>query len=244
MKTKYFHILSELFFLLSVILIFFSCKKNNHSPLVDLGTDYFPVKTGNYIIYNVDSTVYDEMTHIPKTYKYQLKEIITQSFQNDEGTTAYRLERYIRWYDSTKPYDQIPWQIKNVWTIIPYNNSIEKVEENIRYVKLIFPVKQNQQWDGNAKNTLGKKIYSYEYIDQSETINNHSFEKVLKVKQYQFRSLIQYQNETEKYARHIGLVYKEITHLESQTILPNVPVENRAEKGYIYKMQVVDWKIF
>jgi hypothetical protein len=231
-----------LYFCIPTLLILNSCKKDNVSTTLVLGKDYFPVSINHYIVYDVDSTVYDEITHQPTTYKYRLKEIITQSFTNDENTTSYRLERYIKYFDSTKSYDQIPWQIKNVWTIIPYSNSIEKVEENIRFVKLIFPVKQNAQWNGNAKNTLGEKIYKYEYIDNSENINNTHFDKVLKVKQYEYRSLIKYQNEYEKYAKNVGLVYKEIINLESQNIIPNVPVENRAEKGYILRMQVVEWK--
>lgn len=225
-----------------VLIILLSCKKNENNVSIDLGKAYFPIKTGSYIIYDVDSTVYDEITHIPKTYKYRLKEVITQSFTNDENTLSYRLERYIKWYDSTKTYDQIPWQIKNVWTIIPYSNSIEKTEENIRYVKLIFPTKQNAQWNGNAKNTFGEKNYFYEYVDQSEYINNIFFDNVLKVKQYENRTLIQYQYEMEKYAKGVGLVSKEITNLESQTINPNIPVENRAEKGYLFKMNVVSFQ--
>ena len=207
-----------------------------------MGKEYFPVQIGYYITYDVDSTVYDELTHIPKTYKYRIKEQITQAYTNDEGTLSYRLERFIKWYNSTKSYDQIPWQIKDVWTITPYQTSIIKTEENIPYIKIIFPVKAHTQWDGNARNNLGTKIYTYEYTDTPETINNFYFTNTLKVKQYQYRSLIQYRNEVEKYAQNVGLVYKEITSLESQNILPNVPVENRVEKGFIFKMYIVDWK--
>ncbi len=229
-----------IFILISSILI--SCKKNNiNSTTTDFGKDYYPIEVGRYIVYDVDSTAYDEITHIPTTYKYRLKEIITEAFINDEGKTAYRLERYIKPYDSTKSYDQISWKIKDVWTIIPYTNSIEKIEENIRYVKLIFPVKKSAQWNGNIKNTLGTKNYTYEYADFSETVNNLFFSKVTKIKQYEYRTSIKYQNEVEKYAKGIGMIYKEIVDLESQTIIPNVPVENRAESGFLYKMNVVEW---
>lgn len=232
----------KIFYFILIGIVFYACKKDNNTIApIDFGKDYFPIQVGNYIVYDVDSTVYNDVTHIPTTYKYRIKEIITQAFTNDEGTTSYKLERYIKYYDSTKLYDQIPWQIKDVWTIIPYSNSIEKIEENIRYVKLIFPVKKDAQWNGNAKNTLGEKIYSYEYTDVAETVNNISFDKVTKVKQYEFRSLITYQHELEKYAKGIGMIYKEITNVGSQTIIPNVPVENRIESGFIYKMQIVSW---
>ena len=229
--------------LIGNVLLFLNCKKNSlDTTTIDFGKDYFPIKIGYYIIYEVDSTAYDELTHQAKSYQYQLKEIITEAFTNDENTTSYRLERYIRYYDSTKPYEQIPWQIKDVWTITPYSNNIVKVEENIPFVKLIFPVKVNAQWNGNAKNTLGTQTYKYEYVNTPETIDNIYFSQTLKVQQYQYRSLIQYQNEVEKYARNVGMVYKEIIRLESQTIIPGVPVENRPEKGFIYKMKIVDWK--
>lgn len=224
-------------------LLVYSCKKKENAELtpIDFGKDYFPIQVGNYIIYDVDSIAYNDITHIATTYKYRLKEVIKEAFINDEGTTSYRLERYIKYYDSTKNYDQIPWQIKDVWTIIPYTNSIEKIEENIRYIKLIFPIKEGSQWNGNAKNTLGEKKYSYQYVGAAETINNNSFDKVTKVKQYEYRTLISYQNEVEKYARNVGMIYKEITNLQSQNIIPDVPVEARAESGYIYKMQIVSW---
>ncbi len=235
------YLLQCIVFLISIA-IFTSCKKNQtESFTMDDGKNYFPIAIGQYIVYDVDSTAYDELTHVPKNYKYRLKEIITQAFINDENTTSYRLERYIKYYDSTKTYDQIPWQIKDVWTIIPYPKSIEKIEENIRYVKLIFPVKNGLQWNGNLKNTLDEKLYKYEYVDNPDVVNDKSFQKTLKVVQTNYRSLIQYQNEVEKYARNVGMIYKEIIHLESQTIVPNIPVENRAEKGFIYKMQVVEW---
>ncbi len=238
----FYHTKKYLLPLLFFFLFISSCKKDKSTSPIDMGKNYFPLHLNHSIIYEVDSTVYDEFTFLPKTYRYQVKEIITQAFTNDEATTSYRLERYIKYYDSTKTYDQIPWQIKDVWTITPYPSSIEKTEENIAYVKLIFPIKKAAQWNGNVKNTIGEKTYTYEYIHNSEYINNIYFDSVLQVKQYEYRSLIQYQNEIEKYAKNIGLVYKEITRLESQTIIPSVPVENRVEKGFIYKMKVIDWE--
>lgn len=227
--------------MIALSIFFHACKKQDAPIQIDFGKNYYPLDIGSYVIYDVDSTVYDELTHIPKTYKYRLKEIITQSFINDEGHLSYRLERYIKWYDSTQPYDQIQWKIKNVWSLTPYPNSLEKREENIPYIKLIFPVKTGAKWNGNARNTLGNKTYTYQYVDVPESVNNITFDKVLAVKQYEYRSLIQYQNEIEKYARNVGMIYKEITNLESQSINPSIPVENRAEKGFIYKMTIVEW---
>ncbi len=226
---------------LTICLLIFSCKKNSDTDSVDMKKDYFPLEVGRYIVYNIDSTIYDEITHIPTTYKYQIKEKITQTFTDNENQTAYRLERYIKWYDSTKAYSQIPWQIKEVWMINAYATSIERQESNIRFVKLIFPPQQNTQWNGNAKNNLGYQTYTYSYVDNPTTISALYFEKTLKVMQNDFRTLINYQHAEEQYARNVGLIYKNYINVSSQTIIPNIPVENRAEKGVIFKMQIVSY---
>lgn len=44
----------------------------------------------------------------------------------------------------------------------------------------------------------------------------------------------------EVYARGIGMVYKEWWHLETQKIVDD-PWLEKAEKGYIIKMQIIDY---
>ena len=52
-------------FLLFVSMLFiFSCKKNSTEPIPDVGYDYAPYKLGSYIIYDIDSTVYDDFFKI------------------------------------------------------------------------------------------------------------------------------------------------------------------------------------
>jgi len=44
----------------------------------------------------------------------------------------------------------MPWLLKNVWYSVKTDKNVERVEENIRYIKLIFPIRNNAKWDGNA----------------------------------------------------------------------------------------------
>jgi len=222
--------------------LFFSCaKKKIPDSVALLGLDYYPTTIGKYVVYNVDSSIYNSLLQTTVTTKYQIKEKITGTFTDNEGQDALRLERFIKKYNPLKSYDSIAWTIKEVWMINATNKSIQVVEGNVRFTKLIFPIQQNAGWDGNAKNTIGEWLYTYDYIDKAETIGTKALEKVLLVKQKEYRTLISYQNYNEKYAKGVGLVYREITDILSNNVIANVPVEGRIEDGVIYKQTLVTY---
>jgi hypothetical protein len=206
-----------------------------------LGLDYYPTTQGKFVVYDVDSTVYNELTLTSKKTKYRIKERIADSFTDNEGRPAIRLERFIKKFDSIKPYDSIPWSIKEVWLVNADKKSVQVSESNVRYTKLIFPVQKDASWNGNARNTIGEWLYTYSYIEKKENINGNVLEKVLYVKQNEFRTLISYQNYFEKYAKGVGLVYREINDIYSNNVVPGVPVEGRIEKGVIYKQTLVTY---
>jgi hypothetical protein len=232
-------------YILAFVLIFASCKKKSTpADSVDTGKDYYPLTMGKYVTYEVDSTVYDEFTFIPKTYKYRIKEKIEEEFTDTDGKPALRLMRYIKKYDSTKTYDQIAWTVKDAWQINQSNTSLQVVEENVRFTKLIFAVKENAQWDGNANNTIGEWDYTYSYIDKNETVNGNNFEKVLMVKQKDYRTLISYQYYIEKYAKGVGLVYREIKDLklgDKGTVVGPLIENNPKCIGTIYKLTILSY---
>jgi hypothetical protein len=116
--------------------------------------------------------------------------------------------------------------------------TLEVVEEDIRFTKLIFPVKEDATWNGNANNTLGEWEYEYTYSDRAETINGTAFDNVLMVTQKddKNKNAIHREYYIEKYAKEIGLVYREIKDLRSSVVIIGVPVEQRITSGVIYKL--------
>ncbi|MFN7911194.1 MAG: hypothetical protein ACK5QC_05180 [Bacteroidota bacterium] len=204
-----------------------------------LGTAYYPVESGRFIEYDVDSTVYNDLPISVISHQYRIKEIIKDQFTDSEGKVAYRIERYVKIKQGTKPYDSIPYTIKEVWMLNATNKSIQINERNTRYTKLIFPIELYASWNGNAFNNLGEQTYSYEYIDRQETINSLNFENVLQVKQKDIKNLIAYEYAAEKYAKNIGLAERKIINIYSNNVLPNVPIENRIEKGIIYAQKII-----
>jgi hypothetical protein len=218
-----------------------SCKKKKEPESSVLGLDYYPTKLGRFVVYDVDSTVYNDLTLDTTYYKYRIKEKLADSFTDNQGKPAMRMERYIKMYNPNKSYDSIPYSIKEVWMVNADLKNIQAVESNIRYTKIIFPVALNSSWNGNVSNTLGENDYSYFYVDRVETINGKSLNAVLEVKQKDEKTLISKQYYIEKYAKNVGLVYKEIQDIYSNAVVAGVPIEQRIEKGIIYKQTLVSY---
>ncbi len=228
--------------------LFLACvKKKLPDNEALLGLDYYPLTQGKFIIYDIDSTRYEPIGQIKiKNTKYRIKEKIADSYTDNEGKPAIRIERYIKMLPlAPKTYDSIPWTIKEVWMMNATKYNIQVSERDVRYTKLIFPIQENVSWNGNAKNTIGEWNYTYAYIDKKETIGGTSMDKVLQIKQFNLPTLISYQNYSEKYAKGIGLVYREISDYTSNTITyvngVAVPIENRIEFGVIYKQTFLSY---
>lgn len=188
---------------------FYSCKKDVETvPPVNMGYNYFPEDIGSYVIYEVDSIAYDDKSHAPDTTRYLLKEVIASSFIDNSGRPTLRIERFKKMYVDTVPYDSIAWVGPRVWYANKTATSAEKVEENKRYIKLVFPSKEGKEWDGNSFNSLGEKLYEIISSDESESLNGVAFDSVVTVKQYEQIDFIEYIYEMEKYARNVGLIYK------------------------------------
>ena len=218
-----------------------SCKKKKAETAPDVGYGYAPETIGKYIVYDVDSTVYDDFKHDTIYYKYRIKEKLAEAITDNQGRPAIKMIRYVKKYNPAKSYDLIGWTVKDVWNYTKTNTTLEVVEENERITKLVFPVKTDVVWNGNAQNTLGEMDFKYLFTDQIHVVNGTTFDRVLCVEQKddKHKNVIHRQYYIEKYAKEVGLVYREITDLYSNTVVANVPVEQRIEKGIIYKLTYV-----
>ena len=231
------------FFLLTIIIFFLSaCEKNtlNIDNNIADNCRYFPLNIGSWVVYDVEDINIDAPSAVFDTNYYQIKEVVDSPFIDESESKAYRINRYYR-KDATKP-----WKIKDVWTTQIINNTAQRVEENIRYVKLSFPLKMDKTWNGNLYNmldTLHQYNYQITQLDTAEAINNINFDSVLMVTQLLDTSLIKKYYSYEKYAKNIGLVYKkEIRILSNQSGFdPSVPIEQRINTGTIFTLQISDY---
>ncbi len=111
---------------------------------VDIDKAYFPLQTGKYIIYDVDSIAYSNFFNSTDTFSYQIKEMVDSPYMDASNQTAYAIIRSVRADENS------PWILKDIWSANLTDHTAEKVEENLRFIKLDFPVLLNKTWKGNS----------------------------------------------------------------------------------------------
>ncbi|MEI6765235.1 MAG: hypothetical protein WCM76_06300 [Bacteroidota bacterium] len=188
--------------LLFAITIFAGCKKDSVLPPVDMGYRYFPVNVGHWVLYQVDSTNWNDFTGAVDTFQFQIKETVESEYLDNEGRPTARLERYKKMSDTSS------WYLADVWVMNLTQSTAEKVEENIRFVKMIFPTKSGLVWNGNIYNTLGKQDYEYKQFNKPYIANNIQYDSTVTVLQANEITLISEDIANEVYARDIGMIYK------------------------------------
>lgn len=188
-------------------------------------------------IYDIKEIEIDRPVGKFDTTRYQILEIIESEYIDDEGNNALRIERYKRDNENST------WIIKDVWSAGFISHSVYKTEENIKYIKLIFPVSEGKKWNGNAYNIIGEQEYEITEIDIPCSLTDLSFDSVLTVIQLNDTSLIDKKYMVEKYAKNVGLIYKEIIDIYSNISLHNssLPIEQRVDIGTFYKQELTDY---
>lgn len=194
--NKFFSIL-----ILAGAFFFSGCKDDEES--YDPGYAYFPLEVGDYKIFDVQKNSYQPTD---TTYEnYQIKEVVAETFTiNDE--LRYRLERFKR-FNSTDPW---PFAPDSVWSVAFSNSKVIKVENNIRLIKLIFPVENGRTWNGNAENVLGEDSYTLQDVAKPFTVPAQSFPNTATVLQSPNDSTTRLSKDyrAEVYAKDLGMIYK------------------------------------
>lgn len=198
---KRFEIIFFLFLALS------SCKKSDYEETKMYYT-YFPTDIGSWIEYEAREIIHDASLGSDTTY-YFLKEVITEEFIDNEGRVTFRIERFKK--DSLNG----EYVISDVWYRNLTNSKAENVEENQRFIKLVFPIKKNKSWNGNSQNSLETWDYEYDSLHVERTLNNLYFDSTVMVSQIDNINPFQHQVAYEIYANYIGLVRKSYINIEN-----------------------------
>ena len=220
------------------IIWMYACKKDAPIAPLDLGYNYFPTQIGSFVIYDVDSIVHNDFTGKIDTFKYQIKEIIDTVYLDNSNRPTLRIERYKKNYNKSIPYSSIPWTLKNVCSGNRTKSSAEKVEENQRFVKLVFPIRLNAVWNGNIFNSMREWTYTYKEVNQPGRYGSLAFDSTLQVIQINSENKIYKKYFQEIYAKNVGIVYKEIIDVVSDTIIQFIPVMKRISSGLEFKMTI------
>src|SRR5687767_13935146 len=128
---------SLLFFILT------SCSEKEEFTSEPIN-DYFLLTPGKYISYRLDSLVFTNFGRTIETHRYQVKEQVDALITDNLGRPSYRVFRYLR--DSL---GLTPWQPSGTYFITPLADQVEVVEDNLRFIKLHMPLRENFSWKGN-----------------------------------------------------------------------------------------------
>ena len=217
-----------------IFLISFSlaCSVDKIRPVEQYGTEYFPLKTGSFRIYQVDQTTHE--LGIPSTTNYQLKESVVDSFLNQTGGYTYAIHREI--WDN----EQQTWNLSDSWSARISDTEAVLAEGNTHYLKLIFPFGSNKTWDGNAYNTMVEEIYEADSIGLIFSVAEQNIDNTVTIIQNDnLDKIVETDYRIEKYAPEIGLIYKEIINLEYCTSDDSCLGQQIIESGLIYKQSII-----
>ncbi len=195
---------------LSFVILSSCADSTDDDASLDLGYNYYPAAVGTIWIYRVDSFSYDEnsgSTNID-TFDYEYKEVITSILNSkpDGSYAEFLIDRYFKFSDTTN------WSKANSWRLIKTNERIEKYEENVIYTKLLFPLTNRKEWDGNMANNKGKEPYTVRFFDEPFG----TYPLACKIEQFREENLIEEIIREEVYSRNTGLVYALSDSLNTQ----------------------------
>jgi len=217
-------------------------------PPVEDG-DYYPLEPGKYWIYTVDSIIFD--LNAPKrvdTSLHWVKEVVADTFLDLTGRPWYRIERYERTNGT------LPWTIKQVVAATISGGQALRLENDLTFIKLLFPITPFATWDGNklfdpatTVNVRGETIemfkgWEYRVTDAGipDTIGGNIYPEVAVIRQADSENLVEKRFSEERYARGVGLVSRELQILDTQQIDETRPWEEKAEKGFILHQRLVE----
>jgi hypothetical protein len=170
----------------------------------DIGREYYPVKVGNYWIYDVSETTLNNqfLKDAPDSITYQVRERVDTIFKDQTGELAFRVIR------STRLQDTQPWGNDSILTIHKSLSDLRYTRDNVKTVKLVFPPRENKTWNGNAFNYRDAEEYSFAQVGQPFTLGDTTYANTVRVIQGMTENMVTLDDRQEVYALGVGLVYK------------------------------------
>lgn len=238
---------------------FTSCEKSSKT-VTDPTKNFFPISLGKYIVYQVDSSIYDNVDTLTRETRTQIKYTISDTFRDASNRLAYTMDVY------TRPYDGAVWSKSRVITLTPYDlpmtttnppagtptTGIMWNESGVIFTKVVFPMANNISWYGNnAIDTRDADLayyanWNYTYKDIYKSYNNGYVNYPNTITCIENDESVNYPNidsalnayriySKSVYGMNIGLVYREYTHW---TYDPSVAL--KVLKGYSVVMRAID----
>ncbi len=249
---------NPLFTFLAFITVFLSsCSDKTEEFITEPLISYMPLSPGKYIVYRVDSIVTTDFGIALEVRSRQVKHQVDAEITDNLGRKSYRILKYFRNADGTDS-----WQADGTYMITPLEKQIEVIEDNLRFIKLHAPVRDGYSWKGNSYLNLNPYSsfgydfslyaylkdwdYYYKGFESTFTYEGNNYADVYTIEQENFIENFpviipeapgSHFRGVEKYAKNIGLVYKEYKLLEYE---PNTGNPNPYYTGFGVTLWMID----
>lgn len=247
-----------LFLAAFLTMILSRCAKQTDTLPVSPVSDYYALEVGKYAIYKLDSSVYVSFGQVKDIRSHIIKDIVDARLTDNLGRASFRIRRQFR---STTDTSQ--WIDRATYLVTPLANSMEIIEDNMRFIKIQSPITEGFSWNGNrylpddifpeygfnstAHSHPGSWDYIYENVNVSTTINGKSFDSTFTVSSAindstGFPPLSKNAPAfktiwEEKYAKGVGLISKIISLEEFQPSTSTYP--NGYYSGFALKQTLI-----
>lgn len=240
--------IKQIAFLLLLIFAFSNCE--NESEPVDkskFGYEYFPVVTSKYIDYKYDSLIIDDEGLKQIMSSGFLRHEIGEEFVNGEGKKSNKYYKY--WKKNMSD----AWKLTDVESVTKSDTKVIMTEENLPFVKLVFPNAVGTKWDATGLfdedlevTIAGEPIKMYQgwsprILDKGSNLDLYkSFPNTLTAKLVDETGLLAKRFISEVYAFDLGLIKKEMIIYDTQKTQSPDPWDKKAEKGFKLTMEIIN----
>ncbi|MBL7850802.1 MAG: hypothetical protein JNN04_07870 [Cyclobacteriaceae bacterium] len=187
------------------------------------GKEYVPLAVGAYWEYSLTTTTINPVEGQVNTLTEIKLEVMDRLEQN--GVTIYVIRRY------TRPVGSPTYSSDETWSVQEDKFRYIQQEGNVPFLRLQFPLTDGKTWNGNAFNTLGGSddcgdgnftcdIYRVADLGKPfELPGTVTYGDTVSItEQEDDDAIVGKDMRKSVYARGIGLVYRERTHLEYCTV--------------------------
>ncbi|MFT3904547.1 MAG: hypothetical protein QM727_15350 [Niabella sp.] len=238
-----------------VICFFASCSTEKEDFQTDKVTDYVP-KVGKSITYRLDSTVFLASGTKIEVHSYLERHKIISEGTDNLGQKIYTVQRELNNVNGTGS-----WVNNGNYRITNANGRIETIDNDLRVMSLQMPMKLNFSWKGNSylpqspyqklfdmTTDAAMNQWEFTYTNFGDTtINGSSYQNVWTIVQNdEVQNIPPEPNSVyghkdvsvEKYAKGIGLIYKDFQLYEYQGGSSEMPTPYYV--GFGVTMWIVD----
>jgi hypothetical protein len=193
---------------------FSACKTNGDDmdvPNYEDGSKYYPLDSGIARVYLIDSIAFDDNAGTIDTFRFALEEEIIGTIKGQFNEPHVVIKRSIKKELSST------WEPRASLFVLRTPNNLQVVEENNRFVKLVFPLGNTNTWNGNMFNNLSRRNYLLQFKEKTYNNGDTSFFDCAQIQEANIKNAIEEVFVRSIYAANVGLVDYTNIYLNTQT---------------------------